>query len=100
MTLIRPVVTYGCGVWTLPVRDVNSLLVFERHTLRGLYGPFQCEEGWRISNGDELEKLVRGEIILTYKRAQRIKWPGHLDRKTTKTARMFKECVILDFRQL
>jgi hypothetical protein len=68
--------------------------------LRRLCGPFQCEEGWRISNGDELEKLVRGEITVTYEIAQRIKWPPHLDRKTTKAASMFKECVILDFRQL
>ena len=28
ITLIRPVGTYGCGTWTLSVRDVSSLLVF------------------------------------------------------------------------
>ena len=30
MTLLRPVVTYGCETWTLSVRDVNNFLVFER----------------------------------------------------------------------
>ena len=55
------------------------MLVFERQILR-VYGPVQTEEGWRIRNNDELEKLMRGEDVVKYIRAQRIKWWGHLNR--------------------
>ena len=53
--------------------------LFERQILR-VYGPVQTEEGWRIRNNDELEKLMRGEDVVKYIRAQRIKWWGHLNR--------------------
>ena len=43
-TLIRPA-TFGCETWTLSIRDVNSLLVFERQKLRRIYGAVQTEEG-------------------------------------------------------
>jgi hypothetical protein len=33
MTLMRPVVPYGCETWTLYKRHI-SLLVFERHIVR------------------------------------------------------------------
>jgi hypothetical protein len=55
------------------------LRLFERQILR-VYGPVQTEEGWRIRNNDELEKLMRGEDVVKYIRAQRIKWWGHLNR--------------------
>jgi hypothetical protein len=57
------------------------LLVFERQILRRIYdGPVQTEEGRRIRNNEELEKLMRGEDIVKYITAQRIKLWGHLTR--------------------
>jgi hypothetical protein len=67
---MKSVVTCGCETWTLSVRDINRLLVFER------YGPVDTEEEWRISIYDKLEKLVRGEDMDQQIRAQRIKWWG------------------------
>ena len=50
----------------------------------------ETEEGWRTGNDDEWEKLLRG--IVTYIRAQRIKWWGHLNRmEETKTTRKIME---------
>jgi uncharacterized membrane protein len=40
----------------------------------------ETEDGRRIGNNDELEKLMRGENIVTYTRAHRIKWWEHLKR--------------------
>jgi hypothetical protein len=48
--------------------------------LTTLYGPVQIEEAWTIRNDDELKKLMRGEDIVKYITAQRIKWWGHLNR--------------------
>ena len=73
---MKSVVTYGCETWTLSVRDINRLLVFERQVLRREYGSVDTEEEWRISIYDELEKLVRGEDVDQQIRAQRIKWWG------------------------
>jgi len=39
--LIRPVVTYGCEVWTLAIRDEQHLRIFERRILRKNFGPVQ-----------------------------------------------------------
>jgi hypothetical protein len=85
MTLIRPIVT-------LSVPDVNSLLVAERQVLRRICGPVQTEEGWRMINNYELEKLMRGGIIVKHVRAQRIKWWGHINRVgKTKTVRKIEK---------
>ena len=52
----------------------------------------ETEEGWRIRNSDELEKLMRGEDVVKYITAQRIKRWGHLNRmEETKTVRKIKE---------
>jgi hypothetical protein len=60
--------------------------------LRRINGPVQTEEGWRIRNNDELEKLMRGEDILKYVRAKRIKWWVYLNRmEITKTVRKTTE---------
>lgn len=77
MTLIGPIVTNGCENWTLPVRDVNRLLLFERQILKQIV---QTEEGWRKRNDEKLEKLMRGEDIIKYIKAQKIKWWRHLNR--------------------
>jgi hypothetical protein len=61
MTLVRPVVSYGCETWTLSVRDENNLLVFERQILRRIGGPVETE-GWRVRNNDKLEKLMREKM--------------------------------------
>ena len=73
MTLIRPVVTGACEALTLFVWDINNLLVFERHILRRIFGPVKCKEGWRIRSNNKLQKLIKGEDIVKYIKAQRIK---------------------------
>jgi hypothetical protein len=63
---------------------VNSLLVFQRQIVRRITGAVQTEEGWRIINNDELEKVMRREDIVKYKRAQMMKRWGHLNRMEQK----------------
>ena len=87
-------------MWTfLLARDANSLLVFERLILRRIHGAAETEEGRRIGNGDEMEKLVRAEDKVKYIRAQRIKWWGHLDGMgERKTVRKVTECNHIEMR--
>jgi len=45
MTLIRPVVTYAHETWALSIWVTHNLLVFERQTLRKIFGPIKPKEG-------------------------------------------------------
>jgi hypothetical protein len=51
----------------------------------------QTEEGWRIRNNDELQKLMRGKDIFKHIRAHRIKWWGHNRTEKTKPVRKITE---------
>jgi hypothetical protein len=64
--LIRSVVTYGCENKKLSAGDVNTLLSFEKQMLRMTCGPIQTEEGRRMRNNEELEKLMGGEVIVKH----------------------------------
>jgi hypothetical protein len=56
------------------------------------YRPVETEERWRKRSNDDLEKLMRGEDIVKYIRAQRTKWWGHLNRvERTKVVRNITE---------
>jgi hypothetical protein len=38
-TIIFPVVLYGCGTWSMTLREEHSLGVFENRVLRRIFGP-------------------------------------------------------------
>ena len=42
-TIILPVVLYGCEAWSLTIRDVRKLRVFEKTVLRRIFGPRRDE---------------------------------------------------------
>jgi hypothetical protein len=54
-TLVRSVVSYGSGSWTLTMEEERALVVFERKILWRIYGPLKENESWRIRRNDELE---------------------------------------------
>ena len=37
-------------------------------------------ELWRIGRNDELEAIIKGENIVRFKKYQRIRWLGHIER--------------------
>jgi hypothetical protein len=61
------------------VQNINNLLVFERQMLRNIYGPIWCKEGWRIRSNNELQKLIKGDVV-QYMQPQKIKWWGHVNK--------------------
>jgi hypothetical protein len=66
-SLIRPVVTDGCGAWTLTNRDEKHLRTFERRILRKILCPVQNEDGsWRIRMDYELNKLIGNADIVRF----------------------------------
>ena len=42
-TIILPIVLYGCGTWSLTLREERRLRVFENRVLRRVFGPKRDE---------------------------------------------------------
>ena len=55
-------------------------MIFERKTLRRIYGPDQEGDIWRIRNNEELNRSINREHIVKFINAQRIRWQGHVKR--------------------
>jgi hypothetical protein len=59
LTLVRPVLTYGCETWTLTKADELALSTFERKVLWKIYGPVYERGEWRIRYNHELYQLYK-----------------------------------------
>ena len=59
ITMIFPVVLYGCETWSLTLREERRLRVFENRVLRRIYGPKRGEVTgeWRKLHTKELNDL-------------------------------------------
>ena len=55
-TIILPVVLYGCETWSLTLREVRRLGVFENQVFRTMFGPKRDEvtREWRKLHNEEL----------------------------------------------
>jgi hypothetical protein len=42
--IILPVILYGCGTWSLTLREERGLRVMENRVLRRIFGPKRDEE--------------------------------------------------------
>jgi hypothetical protein len=80
-TIIGPIVIYGSECWVLTENIKQKLLVFERRTLRRIFGPTQKANGeWRLKTNKELENIIRHENIVRYIKSKRLSWLGHVER--------------------
>jgi hypothetical protein len=59
ISIVLPVVLYGCETWSLTVREENRLRVFQNVVLRRIFGTKQEEVagGWRRLHNEELHNL-------------------------------------------
>jgi hypothetical protein len=80
-TVILPVVLYGCETWSLTLREVQRLRVFENRVLRRIFGPKREEDGsWRKLYNDELHSLYFSSNIDKVIESRMIRWVGHVGR--------------------
>ena len=84
--------TYASEIWVLIENIIQKLLVFERKSLRGIFGPTKENQTWRIKINEELDKLIKHENIVNYIKAQRLSWFGHIQRMSEArvTKKIFK----------
>jgi len=84
--LYRPitltVVLYGCGTWSLILREVCKLRVFQNGVLRRIFGPKRDEVTveWRKLHNEKLNDLHSSPNIVRVIKSRKMRWAGHVAR--------------------
>jgi hypothetical protein len=78
--IILPVVLYGCGTWSLTVRQEHKLRVYENRLLWRIFGPKRDEVAgeWRNVHNEELSYLYVSRNIVWMVKSRRLKWVGNV----------------------
>ena len=73
---------YGCGTWSLTLREGRKLSVFENKVLRRIFGPRRDEVtgDWRRLHNEEINDLYSSPYIVRVIKSRRIRWAGHVAR--------------------
>jgi hypothetical protein len=66
ITMILPVVLFGCGTWSLTLKEEHRLRVFENRVLRRIFEPWRDEAtgGWRKLHKEGLRKLHSSSSLI------------------------------------
>jgi hypothetical protein len=71
---ILPVVLYGCETWSLTLREVQKLRVFENRVLRRIFGPKRDEVTgeWSKLHNEELHNMYSSPDIIRQVKANKV----------------------------
>jgi hypothetical protein len=76
------VVLYRCETWSLTLRELYRLRIFENRVLRRIFGPKRDEVTgeWRKLHNEELHDLYSLPNIIRIIKSMRMRWVGHAAR--------------------
>jgi hypothetical protein len=82
ITVILPVVLYGCETWSVTPREEQRLRVFENRVLRRIFGPKRDEATgeWRRLHNEELNDLYSLRNIIRVIESRIMRWTEHVAR--------------------
>ena len=80
--IILPVVLFGCGTWSLTLREVRKLRLLENMVLRRIFGHRSDEVTgeWRRLHNEQLNDLYSSPNIVRVIKWRRMRWAGHVAR--------------------
>ena len=80
--IILPVVLFGCGTWSLTLREVRKLRLLENMVLRRIFGPRREEVTgeWRRLHNEGLNDLYSSPNIVRVIKSRRMRWAWHVAR--------------------
>ena len=80
VTIILPVVLYGCETWSLTLRVERKLRVFEIMVMRRIFGPRRDEvKGeWRRLHNEELNDQYSSPNIVRVIKSGKMRWAGYV----------------------
>jgi len=83
ITIILPVVLYGCEIWSPTLGEERRLRVFENRVLRGIFGLKRDEVTgeWRKLHNEELSDLYSSSYIVQVIKWRRMRLVGHVARR-------------------
>ena len=75
-------VLYGCGTWSLTLREVHKLRELENMVLREIIGPRRDEKTgeWRRLHIKELHGLYSSPVLIRMIKSGRMRWAMHVAR--------------------
>jgi hypothetical protein len=75
-------VLYGCGTWSLTLREEHRLRVFENRVLRRIFGPKRDEVTgeWRELHNEEVLELYSSPSTIRIIKSRRMRWAGYVER--------------------
>jgi hypothetical protein len=81
-TILLPVALHGCETWSLALRELHRLGIFENRVLRRIFGPKRDEVTgeWRKLHNEELHGLYSSPSIIRIIKSKRMRWAGHVAR--------------------
>jgi hypothetical protein len=73
---------YGFETWSLTLREVHRLRVFENRVVRGIFGPKRDEVKGELRklHNEELHNLYSSPDIIRQIKSRRMRWAGHVAR--------------------
>jgi len=82
VTIILPVVLYGCETLSLTLREERTLRVFENRVLRRIFGPRRDEVmgECRRQHNEEINDLYSSPNFVWVIKSRRMRWAGHVAR--------------------
>jgi hypothetical protein len=77
------VVLYGCETWSLTLREIFRLRVFENRVLRRIFGQKRDEVtgDWRKLHNEEVHNLYFSPNIIRMIKSWTMRWAGHVARR-------------------
>jgi hypothetical protein len=80
ITIILPVVLYGCETWSLILREEHRLRVFQNRVLKRIFGLKRDEviRGGEKLHNEALRNLYSMPNIIRMMKSRRMRWVGHV----------------------